>query len=67
MYTDTIREISPVLTERQAECVECHMRVEYGTLDHLSKEKIASEIGIALACEVEMPGYLEMIAQSYGR
>lgn len=65
-YPERIREIAPVLTERQAVCVEASMRLQYSTLDHLSQQTFAEEIGIALACEAEQPGYLESVAASFG-
>ena len=34
------------------------MRLEYGTLDHLSRTKFLEEVGIAKECERSQPGYL---------
>ena len=65
-YQQSIKAIKPELTDRQCVGVEAHMRVEYGTLDHLPKSKFRSETRMALLCEAEMPGYLEMVARSYG-
>ena len=42
--------------------VEAHMRLQYGTLDHLSREAFAEECRIARACEASNPGYLEACA-----
>lgn len=47
--------------------VEAYMRVGYGTLDHLSREKFAREVAIAVEC-VDEGGLQEAedLAQSYG-
>lgn len=47
--------------------VEAYMRVEYGTLDHLSHADFRREIGIALGCQREAgPEHGEMVARSVG-
>ena len=46
--------------------VEAAMRLQYGTLDHLSKEAFKQEIGIAKACEKESPGFMKLCADSLG-
>ena len=47
--------------------VEAYMRLEYGTLDHLSRAKFASETKIALQCiAAEGVEVAERCAQSYG-
>ena len=65
-YQQIIKSIRPSLTVRECAGVEAHMRCEYGTLDHLSRERFDLEITLAMACESEQPGYLAMIAESYG-
>ena len=67
MYTDTIKSIHPFLDHHQAVGIECAMRAEYGTLDHLSRRKIAEEIEMALLCEEASPGYFDLLISSYGR
>ena len=57
LYGTLIHEIDPTINPVG---VEEHMRAEYGTLDHLSREKFAREIRVALACEERYPGYLRM-------
>ena len=42
------------------------MRLQYGTLDHLSHDDFIAEIAMARACERQEPGYLSRCAQSYG-
>ena len=46
--------------------VEGSMRLQYGTLSHLSREDFKREIQIAKAAEREEPGFLEGVAKSYG-
>ena len=46
--------------------VEYHMRLHYGTLDHLPRETFEEEIALAKATEAEHPGHLRLCAESYG-
>lgn len=46
--------------------VEGWMRVEYGTLDHLSPSKFRSEVKIALGCCDADPQASRELAESYG-
>lgn len=46
--------------------VEYHMRLQYGTLDHLPRETFRQEIDLAKACEAAEPGHLRLCAESYG-
>lgn len=63
MYRDTIREIDPSVN---AVGVECSMRVQYRTLDHLSRATFRAEIAIARDMEKDEPGILRMLAESDG-
>ncbi len=63
MYERIVRELAPRLTEAEARGVVASMRLEYSTLDHLPRSKFAEEIAIALACELEEPGYLVRCAE----
>ena len=47
--------------------VESYMRLQYATLDHLSRADFRREIGIALTCiEVEGTAVAEDCARSFG-
>lgn len=63
-YERTIHEIDPSIN---AVGVECSMRVQFGTLDHLDRQTFRNEIALAREMEREQPGVLKMIAGSYGR
>ena len=58
-----IARIDPLV---HAPGVEASMRLQYGTLDHLSREDFRQEIAIARDCERQQPGYLRRLAESYG-
>ena len=47
--------------------VEASMRLQYGTLDHLSRAEFLREIDIARTAERMEPGYLRDCAESYDR
>ena len=64
MYTDTIRGIDPKIN---AVGVECFMRVQYGTLDHLSRQEFAEETALARLTEEATPGEMRACADSYSR
>ena len=63
-YCKLIHSIDPTIN---AVGVECSMRNEYGTLDHLPRETFAAEITIARGCERHRPGCLRELADSFGR
>jgi len=63
MYQTLITEIDPLIN---AAGIEASMRLQYGTLSHLSRETFVKEIKLASACEAEQPGFLNSIAKSYG-
>ena len=63
-YATAIRKIAPTYDPRHVEAI---MRVEHGTLDHLSAEAFAAEVTIAvLAIETGGTNFAEAVAQSYG-
>ena len=62
-YQRTIYRLDPTVN---ACGVEYHMRLQYGTLDHLSRQTFREEIALAKACEKAEPGHLRMCAESYG-
>ena len=55
-----IRELDPGVN---AVGVEAAMHLQYGTLDHLSREQFAEEIRIARECEAQSPGFLQLCAE----
>ena len=59
----TIASINPCI---DAAGVEASMRLQYGTLSHLSRAEFAVEVEIARQCEIEQPGFLRQCASSYG-
>jgi hypothetical protein len=61
-YTDLIR----TLTHLNPVGVEASMRLQYSTLDHLSRDDFKQEAALALACEMAEPGYLRKCADSFG-
>ena len=62
-YANTIASIDPDVNPVG---VEASMRLQYGTLDHLSRDTFAQEIEIAKGCEAEEPGFMRSTAESYG-
>jgi hypothetical protein len=62
-YAHIINQIDPAVN---AAGVEAHMRVQYGTLDHLPRETFAAEILLFKECEKVSPGYGARLAKSYG-
>ena len=62
-YQRAIHGMDPTIN---AAGVEASMRLQFGTLDHLSNAEFRKEIRIARACEKEQPGYLKGVAESYG-
>lgn len=61
MYARSIREMDQTVN---AVGVEAFMRIEYGTLDHLSREQFAQEIALANAEEAVRPGSMRLYAQA---
>lgn len=70
MYQQIIREELAVMGRVGAADpphTEAYMRLEYGTLDHISREQFRTEITIGLACIREGgTEAAEQLAQSYG-
>jgi hypothetical protein len=62
-YQRIIAELDPGVDARH---VEGAMRLQYGTLCHLSREVFAAEIRLFKLCEAEKPGYGESCARSFG-
>jgi len=62
-YQALIREFAPHLNPAG---VEASMRMQFGTLDHLSREDFRAECAIAEECEKAEPGFLRKVAESYG-
>ncbi|MCY4580777.1 MAG: hypothetical protein OXD31_17255 [Chloroflexi bacterium] len=60
-YVETIREIDETVN---AVGVEAFMRLEHGTLDHLSKEAFAREAALAKEAERQEPGALRICARA---
>lgn len=60
-YAQTIREMDESVN---AVGVEAFMRIQYGTLDHLSRDDFAREIGLARQAEALEPGALKLFAMS---
>ena len=68
-YAQTlINELAPKVGHDgiNAAGVEGSMRLEYGTLDHLSRQDFVNEIIIAARSEEAEPGYLATCAESHG-
>ena len=62
-YEEILTELAPGVNPVG---VECAMRLQYGTLDHLSREEFAREADLARRCEEAEPGFLRQTARSYG-
>lgn len=62
-YQKLIQEIAPNLNPAG---VESLMRLQYGSLSHLSRETFVAECALAAECEKEEPGTLESVAESFG-
>lgn len=62
-YQKLIREIA---VDVNPAGVEASMRLNYGTLSSLPREVFADEVKLARECETAEPGFLKMVAGSYG-
>lgn len=62
-YQTTIHSFAPNLNPAG---VEAFMRSEHGTLDHLPREAFRIEAKAAGEIEKDEPGYLKLLAASYG-
>lgn len=62
-YQKIIRSMHPTINPAG---VEASMRLQYGTLSHLSDRDFRREIRIAEECEKVEPGFLRKTAASYG-
>ncbi len=63
VYQTLLHEIAPDLNPAG---VEASMRLEYGTLDHLSRAQFVSEAEIARQIALGDSDYLREAAESYG-
>ncbi len=63
-YQNLIAEIAPDGPNPAG--VEASMRLQYGTLDHLSRETFEKEIQMAADCEADEPGFLQETAKGFG-
>ena len=63
LYTNTIHRIDPA---GNAVGVDASMRLQHGTLDHLSDQKMRTEVNIARQYGEQDPGFLERCAESCG-
>ena len=61
MYHKIILEIDPTVNPVG---IEAGMRLQHGTLDHLSRGEIAKEIRLLKKCEAEEPGFLRSCCTS---
>ena len=64
MYQNIIKSIDDTVNPVG---IECAMRNQYGTLDHLSFDEFAAEIRLLKCCEEDKPGFLRRCSESYGR
>ena len=62
-YQRLIREMNPTVNPAG---VEASMRLQYGTLSHLSARDFRREIKLAVSCEKAEPGFLKRTAESFG-
>jgi hypothetical protein len=63
-YQTLIHQIAPAANPRH---VEAWLRIEHGTLDHLSRDRFKEEVAIALECiAAATPEQSEQLAMSYG-
>lgn len=63
-YERSIEKMDPAINPVG---VEASMRLQYGTLDHLSRAEFLREIDVARTAEGLEPGYLRECAESYDR
>lgn len=63
MYQELIATIAPGYDPRH---VEAFLRLEFGTLDHLSRGRFEHEVREACACIDAAPDVAEQVARSYG-
>ncbi len=66
LYQNTIKEL---LNGRAYDPrhIEAFMRLQHDTLDHLSREQMAAEVNICVACvDEDGKDEAELLAQSYG-
>ena len=62
-YAERIQKLAPKYDPRH---VEAYLRLEYGTLDHLSPATFTKEVRIACQCIDADPDQAEQLARSFG-
>ncbi len=62
-YTDQIQKLAPMYDWRH---IEAYMRIEHGTLDHLTPRRFASEVAFCKQCVDMSIEDAEKLALSYG-
>ena len=67
-YPDRIRDAIAATEWKDADprVVECFMRLQYGTLDHLGRETFRAEAILGAQITIEHPDAAKSLAQSYG-
>jgi hypothetical protein len=64
MYQVLINQIDPTVNARY---VEAYMRLQYGTLDNLSREQFVREVALCKQCiAATHPDQNEALAKSFG-
>ena len=61
-YEQSMAEFEPEINPIGAVCCA---RLQYSTLDHLSRDTLQSEAALARECEIAEPGALRRIAATY--
>ena len=61
-YQDLVHQLDPAINPAG---VEASMRLQYGTLDHLTRQTFAAEIKLARHCQEQDPDFLRSLAASY--
>jgi hypothetical protein len=61
-YEKTISEIAP---DVDAAAVEAFMRLQYGTLDHLSRDDFKQEIRLFRQCQKADPDLIRSLKATY--
>ena len=67
-YPERIRDVIANTQWKDADprVVECFMRLQYSTLDHLDRETFAAEAILGAQITIEHPESAKSLAQSYG-
>ena len=65
-YATIIRQCAPCIGTRDPRHVEAYLRLQYGTLDALSRDMIRREARSIIGAIDADPAMAERLAQSYG-